>query len=99
MADTKWKPGQSGNPAGKPPWTRSAETLFREAIKKIAEDQKIEDVERDLIITLLAKAKKGDTKALEMYLDRMYWKPKQTIDNNVTGSLSIWDILKDIQAE
>jgi hypothetical protein len=34
------------------------ETLFRDAIEKIAKDQKIEDVERDLVITLLAKAKK-----------------------------------------
>jgi len=34
------------------------ETLFRDAIEKIAKDQDIEDVERDLVITLLAKAKK-----------------------------------------
>jgi hypothetical protein len=57
--------------------------LFRDAIKKIAEDQKIEDVERDLVITLLAKAKKGDIKALDMYLDRLYGKPKQIIDQNL----------------
>ena len=83
MADTKWKPWQSWNPAWKPPWTRSVETLFRDAIKKIATDQNIEDVERDLVITLLAKAKKWDMKALEMYLDRLYGKPKQTIESNV----------------
>lgn len=78
--DTQWKPWQSWNPAWKPPWTRSVETLFRDAIKKIAEDQSIEDVERDLVITLLAKAKKWDMRALEMYLDRLYWKPKQKIE-------------------
>ena len=75
-----FKPGQSGNPAGKPVWTRSVETLFRDAISKIALDQSIEDVERELVITLLAKAKKGDMRALEMYLDRLYGKPKNSTD-------------------
>ena len=75
-----FKPWQSWNPAWKPPWTRSVETLFRGAIKKIATDQNIEDVERDLVITLLAKAKKWDMRALEMYLDRLYGKPKQKIE-------------------
>ncbi|HNG97716.1 MAG TPA: DUF5681 domain-containing protein [Candidatus Absconditabacterales bacterium] len=80
-----FKPGQSGNPAGRPPGSRSVETLFRDAIKKIAEDQKIEDVERELVITLLAKAKKGDMRALEMYLDRLYGKPKQHTDITTNG--------------
>jgi len=81
MADTKWKPWQSWNPAWKPPWTRSVETLFRDAIEKIAKDNpEVKDVERELIITLLAKAKKWDMKALEMYLDRLYGKPKQKIE-------------------
>ena len=70
------------------------ETLFRDAIEKIAKDQDIEDVERDLVITLLAKAKKWDMRALEMYLDRLYWKPKQVNDNNNnnTGEVTIkWE--------
>lgn len=83
MPDTKWKPWQSWNPKGKPVWTRNVETLFRDALKKIAEDSKIDDIERDLVQWLLLKAKSGDMKALEMYLDRLYWKPKQTIESNV----------------
>ena len=73
---------QEWNP-WRPVWSRSVETLFRDAIEKIAKDQKVEDVERELIITLLAKAKKWDMRALEMYLDRLYGKPKQTIESNV----------------
>ena len=73
----KW---QSGNPAGKPVWTRSVQTLFREAIEKIGKDLKIEDVERNLITALLTKASNGDMKALEMYLDRLYGKPKNSTD-------------------
>lgn len=83
MADTKFKPWQSWNPKGKPPWTRNVETLFRDALKKLAEESNIEDIERDLVKWLLDKAKKGDMKALEMYLDRLYGKPKQTIESNV----------------
>ena len=81
----------------RPPWARSVETLFRDAIAKIATDQSIEDVERELVITLLAKAKKWDMRALEMYLDRLYWKPKQTVDNNHTWNLTLWWVLSEIQ--
>ena len=38
---------------------------------KIEKDQKIEDVERDLVTVIIHKAKKGDLKAMEMYLDRL----------------------------
>ena len=79
--DHLWKEWQSWNPAWKPVWTRSVETLFRDAIEKIAQDNpEVKDVERELVITLLAKAKKWDMRALEMYLDRLYWKPKQKIE-------------------
>lgn len=80
-----FKPWQSWNPAWRPPWSRSVETLFRDAIAKIAKDQSVEDVERELVITLLAKAKKGDIKALDMYLDRLYGKPKQHTDITTNG--------------
>ena len=30
----------------RPPWSRSIETIFRDAIAKVATDQSIEDVER-----------------------------------------------------
>lgn len=80
MPTPLFKPWQSWNPAWRPVWSRSVETLFRDAIAKIAKDQSVEDVERELVITLLAKAKKGDIKALDMYLDRLYGKPKQHTD-------------------
>jgi len=75
---------QEWNP-WRPAWIRNVETLFRDAIAKIATDQSIEDVERELVITLLAKAKKWDMRALEMYLDRLYWKPKQSTDITSKG--------------
>lgn len=75
-----FKPWVSWNPAWRPKWARNVATIFREAIEKIEKDQKIEDVERDLVTVVIAKAKKGDLKAMEMYFDRVYWKPKQSIE-------------------
>lgn len=75
-----WKEWQSWNPAWRPVWSRGVETLFRDAIAKIGKDLNIEDVERDLVTALLTKASKGDLRALEMYLDRLYGKPKNSTD-------------------
>ena len=98
MPTPLFQPWQSWNPAWRPVWSRSVETLFRDAIAKIATDQSIEDVERELVITLLAKAKKWDMRALEMYLDRLYWKPKQATDLKVSGSLWV-NMLKNMSDE
>lgn len=84
---------QEGNP-WRPPWSRNIETLFRDAIAKVAKDQSVEDVERELIITLLAKAKKWDMRALEMYLDRLYGKPKQSTD--ITSKWEKLDVIIQI---
>ena len=78
---TRFQPWNPWRPVG----TRNVETLFRDAIEKMALDGGIEDVEKDLILALLAKAKGWDIKALEMYLDRLYGKPKQSWTLEVTG--------------
>jgi hypothetical protein len=41
------------------------------------------------VITLLAKAKKWDMRALEMYLDRLYGKPKQKIEWDIDGKIEV----------
>lgn len=97
MPTPLFKPWQSWNPAWRPVWSRSIETLFRDAIAKVATDQSVEDVERELIITLLAKAKKWDMRAMEMYMDRLYGKPKQTFDWNLKWDFNIATILWQIQ--
>jgi len=37
----------------------------------------------EILNALHAKAKKGDTRAAELLLDRAYGKPKQTVDQNL----------------
>lgn len=58
---TKFKPGRSGNPAGRPKGTKDRRTELRELIKPHAPD---------LIAKALALANEGDTAALKLLLER-----------------------------
>lgn len=75
-----------GNPGGgKPKGARHFTTLFREAVKNIAEGQKESD---DVLIVkkVVAKAKEGDLAATNMVIDRIDGKAPQTleVDSNIT---------------
>lgn len=61
MEITKFKPGQSGNPNGRPK-DKTPATLIR---KSIADDLP------DIIKALIAKAKEGDVAAAKVLLDRV----------------------------
>lgn len=61
MANTKFKPGQSGNPAGRPK-DKTPATLLR---KSIADDMP------DIVKTLVELAKGGDVQAAKVLLDRI----------------------------
>lgn len=83
-----WKPGQSGNPAGKPKGARHFSTLIREAITKVADDTGTSD-DKEIVRALVEKAKAGDLKAVDMVLDRVDGKAEQTI--NLDGEMTIND--------
>jgi len=82
--DTKFKPGQSGNPKGKPPGTLSFKTIFKQAIKKIAKEEKLKecDVEVDLVIRAVAEAKGGSYNYYRDIFDRLYGRPVQKIQGD-----------------
>jgi hypothetical protein len=61
MENTKFTPGQSGNPNGRPK-DKTPATLLR---KSIAEELP------DIVKTLIAQAKKGDVQAAKILLDRV----------------------------
>lgn len=63
MADTKFKPGKSGNPNGRPKGARHKTTL---AIEKLL-DNEGEEITR----TAIEKAKAGDMTAIRICLDRI----------------------------
>ena len=65
-----WKPGQSGNPNGRPKGSNNKLTLLREAVLANAEHIVLENWE-DLVQTTVALAKAGDSTALKILWDRV----------------------------
>lgn len=76
-----WKPGQSGNPKGRPPGinltARLREILSREA--DVPEGSPSKTVADLVVEELVAAAARGDIKALSMLFDRVDGKVAQTI--------------------
>ena len=60
---TRWAPGQSGNPAGRPKGSRNRASLLLEHL--------IEGEGEAIVRSLLAAAKGGDTSAARALLDRL----------------------------
>ncbi len=90
--ETRWKEGESGNPAGKPKGTLSFKTIIKrwmEAKMDEVDPETGETVKMTLadIITLkqFQKAKKGDTRAYEVLKNHIEALPKQGIDLTSAG--------------
>lgn len=77
--DTRFKPGQSGNPNGRPAGALSFSTKWRKAIEKIAEKTGTnpDDLEEQLLLVGFRKAKDGDYRFWGDIHDRVYGKPIQ----------------------
>jgi hypothetical protein len=80
---SKFKKGQSGNPSGRPKKLPEIAVLLANVLGKEGKDGMT--AAEEILQALHAKAKKGDTRAAELLLDRAYGKPKQTVDNNITA--------------
>ena len=76
MADTKWKPGQSGNPNGRPKKENCLTDILREKVSA-----------EELAERLIAKANEGDMVAMKYIYDRIDGKPKESVDVNNTGEM------------
>lgn len=83
---TEFKPGQSGNPKGRPRKLPDLDKLLASVLGHEDEDKS----EAKAILEALAKkAKKGDTRAAEILLDRGYGKAKQPMstDGEITVTI------------
>jgi len=99
-----FKPGQSGNPAGRPKGTKNFTTLFEKAVKEVAKKSELgkdpDAVEIEIIKRGIKEALAGKYPFYKDILDRIYGQPIKTID--LTGDLKIQKIqeleekLKDI---
>jgi hypothetical protein len=74
-----WKPGQSGNPGGRPKELREIAQLSREHSK--------EAIER-LVFWMRSDNPKASTAACNAILDRGYGKPSQPLEHDVGGGLA-----------
>lgn len=81
-----FKPGQSGNPKGRPPVGYSLREAIREFLAQRDPDFKHDPQKKDksrlqLILEAMAKkAAKGDARAAEFLANRSFGVPKQTVE-------------------
>ena len=77
----RWKPGQSGNPKGRPKKKYSLVSLLKEALEKLCPaDKKKRTWAEVLTESLLVKAAKGDMTAQKIIWEYIEGKPKQEIE-------------------
>ena len=83
---TSFKPGESGNPNGRPKNCLGSKTLIQqvwnEEIKDANGDKRIEGLLA--IKAMFKKAKRGDVGAFRVLVERMEGMPKQEVDLNTT---------------
>ncbi len=68
----QWKPGQTGNPGGRPKWKP-----LTEALQTLLEEEPA--LNKELIKAWVVKAGRGDVSAANMLWDRLEGKVTQTI--------------------
>ena len=68
---TKFKPGKSGNPKGRPPGAKGKATMTAKAI--------LEGEAKALTLKAVEMALDGDSIAMRICLERIYPKPKESI--------------------
>lgn len=98
-----WQKGQSGNPAGKHKGTENSATRLMRLLKLTNNLQnpitgEIEGftVLEQLDLAQIIKARAGNTKSYEVILERLEGKPKETSDINLTGKLTLVDLVKQV---
>lgn len=73
----RWKPGESGNPAGRPKEPPALKaTLATVLADKVNGQSTLETILRAMV----ARAVKGDVRAAQELLDRAFGKSKQSVD-------------------
>ena len=84
-----FKPGESGNPAGRPPNKRYLSELARDLLKQVRKgDLDGKTTDELVVLALVKEALKGNTKAIEMLHD---WTEGKVPDKHEieTGDISI----------
>lgn len=84
--ETQFKPGQSGNPAGRPKKIPGLDQLLAEVL---GDEKDGKTAAEAILMALRKKAISGDVRAAEILLDRCYGKVKQNIDFGDATTISV----------
>jgi hypothetical protein len=96
-----FKPGQSGNPKGRPRGARDYITVFREAITKLADQNgaTLSEFEEKLLQVGFRKALSGDARFYQDVLDRSYGKAVQRTEITGLDGKDLFDGEQDEKAK
>ena len=77
-----FKPGQSGNPAGRPQGALNFATKWRLFMEKAAVENETtaDDIERQLLKVALERAREGDIRFWDSIFDRVYGRATQPVE-------------------
>ena len=79
----QFKPGQSGNPDGRPKGYRAPTTIMREYLENNPDDA------AEIVRVAMDKARGGDFQFFKYLCDRLDGMPSQSVNTNVTGGLTL----------
>ncbi len=100
---TRWKPGQSGNPKGRPKSLTLSEAYRRELAKVDPADPAKRTFAEVLAEQMIIKAKRGDVAALKEIADRVEGKSKQsvtlTVERRAKYERAIENMMEEATAE
>lgn len=80
---SRWKPGQSGNPAGRPKGAKNKITYMKLVLEGELRTQ-IKDHMADILAIAIEKAKEGDTSMIKLLLDKTMPTSKASDDEEPT---------------
>jgi len=87
----RWKPGESGNPKGRPAFKHTLTSLIRDELTKLSPDGRTyEQLLAEAIVKgAIAKANSGDGRLAELVLERVEGKVSQSITGEGGGPVEI----------
>lgn len=81
---TKFKPGQSGNPKGRPRKIPALDSLLADVLGEETDGM---TTAKKILVALSKQAIKGNVRAAEVLLDRAFGKAQQNVD--LSGTVSV----------
>lgn len=83
-----WKPGQSGNPEGRPKGSKNRITLLKLSLEEYLRNEAADHM-GDILQTAIKKAKKGDNQMIKLLLELHMSKSGDVDDRSTDDKITI----------